>query len=87
MLAVWAITSVPDTRNGGANGGGSSSCISSPSARAPPPCAGRLAGHVDVLGARFLERQAHELATPLDARPIVQLVDHPPSLRASPSTR
>ena len=38
MLAVWAITMVPDTRNGGANGGGSSSCMSPTSARSPPPC-------------------------------------------------
>ncbi len=37
---------------------------------------GRTARHVDIVGARRLQRQPHELAAPLDGGPVVELVSH-----------
>src|SRR5262249_46927199 len=34
------------------------------------------ARHVDVVGARLLQREADELAAPLDRRPVIELVPH-----------
>src|SRR5262245_26869898 len=41
------------------------------------------ARHVDIVGAGLLQRQPHELAAPLDRRPVVELVAH----RTSPIAR
>ena len=35
-----------------------------------------LPRHIDVIGAGCLERETHELAAPLDARPIIELIRH-----------
>ena len=34
------------------------------------------ARHIDVVGAGFFQREAHELAAPLDRRPVVEFVAH-----------
>ena len=77
MLATCETTTAPSRRNGGAKGVCGAAAPSSidimPLDAAPGPA---LARDIDIRRARRLEREAHKLAAPLDARPIVELVRH-----------
>ena len=66
----------PSRRNGGAKGvcGAPPSSFAVIALHAAPGSA--LARDIDVRRAGRLEREAHKLAAPLDARPIVELIRH-----------
>src|SRR5713226_3608514 len=74
MFAVCATTASPTFTNGAANGR-APGCPPSREAhhRCHPALRPRQARDVDVVGARLLEQQAHELAASQDRRPVIEL--------------
>ena len=67
----------PSRRNGGANGVCGSVFERSSARHRGDALAGAMAsGDVDVIGAGVLEREADELAAPLQARPVEEFVGH-----------
>ena len=76
MLALWPTSTLPCFSIGGAYEPKPPRFPAIASLQRIDPA--RLAADVAVLGFRLLERQPDELAAPLNARPVVELVSHFP---------
>ena len=74
MLATCETTTSPSRRNGGANGGRASPSSIAIIGLTPPPLF--AASDIDIRRAGLLERETHEFASPLDIRPIIELIRH-----------